>query len=240
MQDGSQLSMRPTPDTLPARQVTGNTSEIAGNKASCAFCQRSSIAANVLLDSANFLLVADHAPLVEGHILIIPKQHHTCYGAVPPEQDEELFALKREVQQFFEQCYAPIVFWEHGVFRQTVFHAHLHCFPFGLTQYTAAEEVRSRVVFSQDDIREWYAVHGHYFYMEGGREALLFAPEMERYLHVVKNVLAAGVSARGFHGSWRSQQQRHAEGGPFIQATRHKWHQFQQQGASYADRTTAR
>ena len=99
------------------------------NNIDCAFCQRSDIAANILKETTAFLVVADHAPLVEGHILIIPKSHYACYGEVPAELDAELLALKREVQEFFAQYYAPAVFWEHGVFRQTVFHAHLHCFP---------------------------------------------------------------------------------------------------------------
>lgn len=207
---------------------------------SCAFCQRSSIAANILRETSAFLLVADHAPLVEGHVLIIPRQHYACYGAMPAELDEELNALKHEVRQFFHQNYAPIVFWEHGVFRQTVFHAHLHCFPFGLTQYKASENIHSRVVHSQDDIRNWYATHGHYFYMEDASGALLFAPQMERYIHVVKNVLAAGVAVRSRHGEWRSQQQRYAEGGPLIQATGAKWRNFKSRGAGYADETTTR
>src|SRR5947209_18147100 len=93
------------------------------DRANCAFCQRSDFAANILKETPTFLVVADHAPLVEGHILIIPRQHYACYGAVPAELDAELDVLKQQVQQFFAQFYAPTVFWEHGVFRQTVFHA---------------------------------------------------------------------------------------------------------------------
>ena len=91
------------------------------NNIDCAFCQLGDIAANILKETTAFLVVADHAPLVEGHILIIPKHHYACYGEVPAALDAELLALKREVQQFFAQFYAPAVFWEHGVFRQTVF-----------------------------------------------------------------------------------------------------------------------
>jgi diadenosine tetraphosphate (Ap4A) HIT family hydrolase len=205
----------------------------------CAFCQRSSIAGNILQETPTFLIVADHAPLVEGHILIIPKQHYACYGAMPAELDAELYALKQQVQQFFAQYYAPTVFWEHGIFRQTVFHAHLHCFPFGVTQYNAAEGLHNLVVHSQDDIRAWYTTHGQYFYMEDASGALLFGPEMERYIHIVKNVLAAGVSARNRQATWRSQQQRYEEGGPLIKATSDKWQLFQQ-GADYADETSVR
>ena len=85
----------------------------------CAFCNRDDIS-YIFKETPNFLLAADHAPLVEGHLLIIPKQHYTCYGDVPAAMDDELLTLKHEVQQFFTRFYAPAVFWEHGIFRQTV------------------------------------------------------------------------------------------------------------------------
>ena len=56
------------------------------NKNDCAFCKRTEIS-YILKETPNFLLAADHAPLVEGHILIIPKQHFACYGEVPAKLD---------------------------------------------------------------------------------------------------------------------------------------------------------
>ena len=209
------------------------------NNIDCAFCQLGDIAANILKETTAFLVVADHAPLVEGHILIIPRRHYACYGEVPAELDAELLALKREVQEFFTQYYAPAVFWEHGVFRQTVFHAHLHCFPFGDTEYDLAEGLHSLIVHSQDDIRAWYASRGPYFYMEDACHALLFAPEMDHYVPIIRDVLWHGVSLHSHQTEWRSQQQRHEEGGPLIRATKEKWRLFQQQGAAYANETGA-
>ena len=208
------------------------------DRANCAFCQLSDFATNILKETPTFLVVADHAPLVEGHILLMPRQHYACYGAVPAELDAELDVLKQQVQQFFAQFYAPIVFWEHGVFRQTVFHAHLHCFPFGATNYNPVEGLHSLEVLSQEDIRRWYATHGHYFYMADTASAFLFAPQMDRYLHIIRDVLWHGVVSRTAQTAWRSQQQRYEEGVPFIRATKEKWQLFEQQGASYVDETS--
>ncbi|MBE3558851.1 MAG: HIT family protein, partial [Ktedonobacteraceae bacterium] len=131
----------------------------------CAFCQRSSIADHILKETATFRVVADHAPLVEGHLLIIPREHYTCYGDVPAALDAELFTFKQEVRRFFNRFYDPPVFWEHGIFRQTVFHAHLHCFPFGAIPYDLATGLHALTINTQDDIRAWHATHGHYFYL---------------------------------------------------------------------------
>lgn len=193
------------------------------HKPDCAFCQRDQIT-DVLKETPHFLLVADHAPLVEGHLLVIPKQHYACYGDIPVSLDEELFTLKDELRQFYAQFYAPVVFWEHGVFRQTVFHAHLHCFPWGNTEYDIDSNIHNAVVTVQEDIRDWYHAQGHYFYLEDEEVALLFAPEMDRYMHIIQQVFQ-----RGGPRPPRPPQQRYAEGRPMIEATTARWREFQQQ-----------
>ena len=205
----------------------------------CTFCKRTEIS-YILKETPNFLLAADHAPLVEGHILIVPKQHFACYGEVPAKLDAELFSLKHEVQRFFARYYAPTVFWEHGIFKQTVFHAHLHCFPWGISGYDLEENLHNVIVSSQEEVRHWYALQGHYFYMEDSNRALLFAPEMDRYLGIVKNVFWRGIVSRGGKVEWRSPQQRYEEGVPLIKAMIDKWRSFQEQGADYVNKTSPR
>lgn len=207
------------------RGMIGENS-LNGNSA-CPFCQRENIR-YILKETPHFLIAADHAPLVEGHLLIIPRLHYTCYGDAPADLDEELHAHKQEVRRFFAEYYDPAVFWEHGIFRQTIYHAHLHCFPFGMTNYTVSESLHDEVVTSQDDIRAWYAARGHYFYLEDDQTALLFPPDLDRYMLVLKDVLWHGTVARSGHPHWRTAQQRQAEGGPLIMALIEKWHTFQQ------------
>ena len=194
----------------------------------CAFCQRSQVT-DILYESAHFLLAADHAPLVEGHLLIIPRDHYACYGDVPPGLDEELFGIKNILREFYEHYYAPVVFWEHGVFRQSVFHAHLHCFPWGNLAYDIASNIHSAVVNRQEDIRSWYHGQGHYFYLENEQVALLFAPEMERYMYVMQQIFQKGMAAMGHAPQYRTAQQRQDEGQPLINATLAQWHAFLQQ-----------
>jgi diadenosine tetraphosphate (Ap4A) HIT family hydrolase len=194
----------------------------------CTFCQRSKVA-DILTETPHFLLAADHAPLVEGHLLVIPKNHYACYGDVPSTLDEELFAIKDELRQFYAQYYAPVVFWEHGVFRQTVFHAHLHCFPWGNLSYDLDSQVHNAIVSGQEDIRSWYHAQGHYFYLEDEEVALLFAPEMDRYMHVMQHVFQKGLAARGVPVRMRPSQQRIAEGRPMIETVKIRWSEFQGQ-----------
>lgn len=191
----------------------------------CEFCQQTTIAPYLLKETDNFRIIADHAPLVEGHLLIVPRQHYACYGAVPARLDAELLTLKQEVRAFFLDFYAAPVYWEHGVFHQTVFHAHLHCFPFGETHYALSEELHTLVVHSQDDIRAWYTTQGPYFYLEDDEHALLFAPQADAYRRVIQQALWSGVVARTGNTTWRSAQQRQLEGVASIASLKEKWQQ---------------
>ncbi len=204
------------------------------SQADCVFCQPKTIATNVLKETANFRLVADHAPLVEGHVLIIPKQHYACYGAMPSELDAEFFALKQEAQRFQQHYYLSTIFWEHGIFHQSVFHAHMHCFPFGQLdekQYTLCQQLCAEVVQTRDDVRSWYATQGQYFYLEP-ESAFLFAPQTEDYIRIIQGIFWPKVSTLNHQKIWHSSQQRQKEGVAHIAATFAKWRQFEQQEAS--------
>lgn len=205
----------------------------------CPFCNRGELS-QILHETTHFILAADHAPLVEGHLLIIPKDHFACYGEVPVELDDELFALKQTIGEFFTCFYDPPVFWEHGIFKQTVFHAHLHCFPWGITGYTPADDQQGAIVRSQNDIRRWYVEEGHYFYLEDPAIALLFPPIPEQYMRIVHSVFLRGMSLRGGKAELHPPQQRIAEGGPLIQAVMERWALFQQQGVTYANESSTR
>lgn len=208
---------------------------------SCVFCERDHLQ-YVLKETPSFLLVADHAPLVEGHLLIIPRTHYACYGAVPAELDAELLALKQEVRRFAERFYAALLFWEHGVFRQTVFHAHLHCIPFGIASYHLKEPLHSIVVQEQEDLRRWYRTQGAYFYLEDTQQALLFPAEQERYQQVVLQVLWGSLSPQQQRAGWHQQEQRRLAGRHWLPATAEKWQQFhrEQEEGCHADRAGTR
>jgi len=205
----------------------------------CEFCSPGKLA-HILYETPHFRIAADHAPLVEGHLLIVSKAHYACYGDVPAALDDELFSLKKFIKQFFIRFYDPPVFWEHGIFRQTVFHAHLHCFPWGNIEYDVSRGEHGQVVTSQDDVRRWYADRGQYFYLEDSAIALLFPPELDRYLRIIKSVFLRGMALRGGKAQLLPPEQRIAEGRPHIQAVTEKWQQFQLQGADYANESGTR
>lgn len=196
---------------------------------SCAFCARETLAP-LLAETEHFFLLADHAPLVEGHLLIIPRAHYACFGALPVDLEDELLALKARVRAFFVARYQTPAFFEHGVFRQTVPHAHLHALPFGAlaVDLPALAADGGRAARSLEDVRRWYGEHGHYFYLEqphdgaGYGEAAIFPPVEARYFAV----LAALRQAAGRLTPFQPQPVRRALGAGRVRALAAAWHAY--------------
>lgn len=191
----------------------------------CPFCIRQDLR-NILAESPSFFLLADHAPLIEGHILLVPKAHYSCYGTVPLELEQEFLDMKVRAAAFLRQTYRAPVFFEHGIFRQTVFHAHLHCFPFGSLQLDLAAYHPSPAPHIED-VRRWYAEKGQYFYFEQRMgEGQLFLPEEVRYFSVLGALRKEAAAA---HGAWRPPEERRENGKLKIQSLVQKWQAFAQE-----------
>lgn len=195
----------------------------------CAFCDRVTLR-GILHQTDHFLLLADHAPLVEGHLLIIPREHFACYGTVPAALEAEWLALKRTVAEFLGHCYRTPLFFEHGVFRQTVYHAHLHAIPLGAESFRVDELLvhGGRLVVVPEDVRAWYAEHGQYYYIEQpgpdgqAASAAVFPPELDRYF----KALTMLRNAAGRVETWAPQPLRRLASGPKVAALTTAWQEY--------------
>ncbi len=100
-------------------------------KAHCPHCDLKSYAYRYLLEETkNFSVVCDAHPIIEGHILIIPKQHLSCIGEYPEDIYNEFIDLFKKVSEFLLKQYGSVSAFEHGKLGQTIFHSHIHFIPF--------------------------------------------------------------------------------------------------------------
>lgn len=195
----------------------------------CAFCDREALN-RILAETEHFFVLADHAPLVEGHTLIIPRAHYACYGAVPETLEREFLDLKRRVAAFLIAAYSAPAFFEHGVFRQTVYHAHLHALPFGALALDApmVSGNGAHPITRLEDLRRWYSARGQYFFLEQPGDgdafghAVVFPPEEERYWKVLAHVREAA----GRHAPWMPQAERRLSGGEKMRRLAEKWRAY--------------
>jgi len=96
------------------------------------FCQiKEKLENQIIYETNNFYLLHDGFPLLEGHLLIIPKKHILCFLELEKDNKlkQEYLKLKNKVKEFLKENYINPVFFEHGKIAQTVLHAHLHALP---------------------------------------------------------------------------------------------------------------
>ncbi len=89
----------------------------------------------VLFESANFVAMPTRGSLIEGWLLVVPREHHYCVGSFSPDLLSEFQSFRREVQHILESIYGPVIAFEHGAIGSGrpvgcgVDHAHLHLVP---------------------------------------------------------------------------------------------------------------
>ncbi|MBM3257499.1 MAG: HIT family protein [Candidatus Liptonbacteria bacterium] len=140
-------------------------------KQNCPHCDLHSQAFEYSLKTTeNFTVVCDANPIVEGHLLIIPKKHYSCIGEYPRPIFEEFSELDREVSIFLTKEYGECASFEHGIFGQTVFHSHVHYLPLQSTALDIIPEGEKEIqkLEALTDLKEMYEKEGGYLYFAIG------------------------------------------------------------------------
>lgn len=100
----------------------------------CPHCDLKGWAFEFLIEeNTYFTVLCDSHPLVEGHLLIIPKRHVSCIGEYTKKEFEEFLTIYRRVEAFIKNVYGSVATFEHGKIGQTVFHSHIHLIPYSGT-----------------------------------------------------------------------------------------------------------
>ena len=88
-----------------------------------------------VFESANFVVLPSLGSLVEGWLLLVPKQHYLSMGALPASLVIEMEEMKAKVSAHVRQEYGETCVFEHGPATASrsvgcsVDHAHLHIVP---------------------------------------------------------------------------------------------------------------
>ncbi len=176
----------------------------------CDFCIANSdpsheVAKRTIIETENFRVFPTLGQITEGYLLIAPKEHYSCIGAMPDEKIEEFIELKEKTAEKLKKVYGPHIFIEHGVIGQTVLHAHMHAIPFSpekdLFEEYARNFPRYRKLESIRELKDVWNNEGVYLYYEINTHKFAFfthiVPQYARI--VVANKL--GVPERA---NWRA------------------------------------
>jgi len=169
----------------------------------CPHCDPASSFAlsKVLEETKNFYIVCDVHPLIEGHILIIPKKHISCIGEFPEKLFQQFVRLSDKVTKFLLDNYGQVSSFEHGKIGQTVFHAHMHLLPYGGRPENIIPENKFRAIQKLSDLRTVFVQNKEYLFFSIGNNLWVVEPTVafpgffrQRFAQALK---------RGERGDWR-------------------------------------
>lgn len=194
----------------------------------CIFCDKSEYR-RAIAENGEFFVKATYGMMnVEGYVLLVPKGHVSCYGAMPAKQYKKFGKARDALIDAVEKNYGnSVVVFEHGITGQTVGHAHLHGIP-GIDfnemvaeteKLVASDEEKEyrhvpfmkEVKFGSEDERKELsraAKMGGYLYIgerSSGRAVVIYAKPEER-LKMVLRKAAARVLGNEELFDWRKSR----------------------------------
>ena len=200
----------------------------------CPFCDIEAVKHFLLHASDHFYVVADFAPVSEGHLLLIPRDHYPHLAALPPELDDEFESLKALLGDYVQRNHGSLTYWENGVFGQSVPHAHLHAMSVTLDPAVLAD---AGVEFEGiAGLRERHVEvgDGRYFMIEHEGVARVMPPTPELYSKVIRHARERNA------GLWRyNPMERRMHGLPVIAATRQRWAEEQRASSQDGPKTSS-
>jgi diadenosine tetraphosphate (Ap4A) HIT family hydrolase len=134
------------------------------------FCD-ADIDSRILHETERFVVMADISPLVPGHVMIVPKAHILCYGAVEDTARDEFSGIVHATRAILKEHYGPSVMLEHGTsslapVADHVTHAHLHFVPADIDIRDSLVNFHTTTIASLSDLSRWAARDEEYLYFE--------------------------------------------------------------------------
>ncbi len=183
----------------------------------CIFCDRKNFSERLIYENDFAYVIASLGQITDGgYLLIIPKMHVPCMGALTGQTQKEVFSL-------FFQCLAlstdrkdrvnswPATVFEHGIVGQTIQHAHLHLLPSALDLTTQIKkDFPTSEIQKIDSLNELSDIHAeqrmpYLFWItpDGKMMVCWNPPAPAQYLRTV----AANLLNRPERADWRTMDQ---------------------------------
>lgn len=197
-------------------------------KNSCAHCSGGIGLEYPLFDDSSFWVVCDAHPLVEGHILVIPKEHISCMGNLSKKDFLRYKELYAQVKKFINENYGPMAAFEHGIIGQTVFHAHTHFFPFIGEINDIIPETNSLIkIDSKDQVKKEFEMCNKYLFVENANEMWLVDTSLgfPRFFREIFSKLL-GVKNRADWKATRNNAELMTQFKEDIKNLEKKWNEF--------------
>ena len=149
--------------------------------ADCLFCQTAKIKQDILWKSKNFYVKVGVGILAPGHVMLIPEEHISCLAELSVPLSKEFLLIKEKVFNKIKSAFSEPIAYEHGIYGQSINHAHLHILP-QKNQYYSLKNIKGSLFeglkYTQIkdffQLREIFNEEGSYFYLESSGQKWVF------------------------------------------------------------------
>ena len=149
--------------------------------ADCLFCQTTKIKQDILWKSKNFYVKVGFGILAPGHVMLIPKEHVSCLAELSAPLSKEFLLIKERVFNKIKLSFSEPIAYEHGVYGQSINHAHLHILP-QKNQYYHLKNIKENLyeglkpIQIEDffQLKKIFKEEGSYFYLEASGQKWVF------------------------------------------------------------------
>jgi len=161
----------------------------------------------IVYETNNFVVFPSLGQIVEGYLIIAPKNHYICIGGIPEELYSELEDMQQKVRKILEESYTTPLFFEHGPVSSSrkggscIDHAHFHAVPVKLDIFNdLSRDFPTRSVNSYTDLKMQFEKGIPYFYLEDNLgKRYLFEIEDQVPSQYIRRLIASKINN---HEKW--------------------------------------
>lgn len=165
----------------------------------------------VIYESENFYVCPAKGALVEGYVMICPKEHILSCAALPEEQKKELLCVINDVSYILKEVYGNQIFiFEHGSgeegkckHEKSIVHAHLHVLPTDMKITDEQRKMISMKPVTYDKLYQYDKVP--YFWYIDTMDNMFITADPEVYIprQYARQILAHNLGISGELWNWR-------------------------------------
>lgn len=163
-----------------------------------------------VLETSGFRVVPSLGHIVQGYLLLIPRDHYCALADLPAESLRELEQLKRTLVGSLRGKYGDYVLFEHGARTENsggcgISHAHLHAVPLPVEKdllETLSASFRHQQISGIPGLRSVPADHSYLYYEDALGDCHVFYPAFLPSQYV-RRLIAERLGVE--HWDWRSR-----------------------------------
>lgn len=140
----------------------------------------------VLLETNNFVLIADTYPIVVGHLMISSKEHYSAAAEFPFDLLQEFLRIKAIATDLALKINNSCIFYEHGKAGSChatssneihCEHFHLHCLPTSICIHSQiAKQFPGTILKEYGSLFNYYYKYGSYLFFENSSKEMIYYP----------------------------------------------------------------